>query len=52
VAKINTKKKGKMKLENVIYCGDNLTWLKKSEAALFTEVIKSKAIEYNINFND
>ena len=29
MAKINTKKAGKMKLENVIYCGDNLTWLKK-----------------------
>jgi len=29
VAKINTKKAGKMKLENVIYCGDNLIWLKK-----------------------
>ncbi len=27
--KTNTKKAGKMKLENVIYCGDNLTWLKK-----------------------
>lgn len=29
MAEINTKKKGIMKLENVIYCGDNLTWLKK-----------------------
>ena len=23
------KKAGKLKLENIIYCGDNLTWLKK-----------------------
>jgi len=29
VAKVNAKKAGKMKLENVIYCEDNLTWLKK-----------------------
>jgi len=28
MAKTN-KKAGKMKLENVIYSGDNLTWLKK-----------------------
>ena len=39
-----------MKLENVIYSGDNLTWL-KNKAALFTSVIKSKALEHNINFN-
>jgi DNA modification methylase len=29
VVETNTNKKGKMKLENIIYCGDNLTWLKK-----------------------
>jgi hypothetical protein len=37
-----------MKLENVIYCGDNLTWLKKGEESLFTSVIQSKAIEYKL----
>ncbi|GAG84120.1 unnamed protein product [marine sediment metagenome] len=29
VAKTTTKKAGKIKLENVIYFGDNLNWLKK-----------------------
>jgi len=29
VAKIATKKAGKIKSENVIYCENNLTWLKK-----------------------
>jgi len=44
------KEAGKMKLENAIYSGDNLTWLKK-QSSLFTSVIKSKALECNINFN-
>ena len=51
MAKANTKKAGKIKVENVIYCGNNLTWLKKSKAALFNGVIKSKALEHNINFD-
>jgi hypothetical protein len=33
--KIKTKEAGKMKLENPIYCGDNLTWLKKQSSFIY-----------------